>query len=108
MRTVPFTFYRSQIHLLRKVFLLATYKPHNPTGKGLGSKIEIADKDKALVKEISSFNLMIFNKFNGKPDTPEELADRFSQYFQLCIDYGKIPTVEGLAMVSRLCYSLFL
>lgn len=73
---------------------------HNPSGKGLKTKIDIQDKDKQLVKDISSFNLMLFNKYNGKPDTPEELADRFADYFELCIQYGRIPTVEGLAMVS--------
>lgn len=73
---------------------------HNPSGKGLKTKVDIQDKDKALVKEISTFNLMLFNRYNSKPDTPEELADRFSDYFQLCIDNGRIPTVEGLAMVS--------
>lgn len=73
---------------------------HNPEGKGLPTKINVADKDKALVKEISSFNLMLFNKYNTKVQTAEELADRFTDYFQLCIEYGRIPTVEGLAMVS--------
>ena len=74
---------------------------NNPTGKGLPQKINIEDKDKALVREIGNFNLMLFNKYNNKPETPEELADRFAYYFQLCIQYNQVPTVEGLALVSN-------
>lgn len=73
----------------------------NPSGKGLKTKTEILDKDKALVKEIAKFNLMLFNKYNTKPQSPEELADRFTDYFTLCMEYDQIPTVEGLAMVSN-------
>lgn len=80
---------------------MGDYPAHNLTGKGLKSKIEIQDKDKALVKEIAKFNLMLFNKYNTKPQSPEELADRFTDYFTLCMEYDQIPTVEGLAMVSN-------
>lgn len=79
----------------------------NPQGKGLPQKFNIEDKDKILVKEIGNFNLMLFNKYNGKPDSPEELADRFSDYFQLCLEYNQIPTVEGLAMISGYARSSF-
>lgn len=79
---------------------MGDYPAHNPTGKGLKTKVEIQDKDKQLAKDIMNFNLLLFNKYNGKPETADELADRFSDYFQLCIEYGRIPTVEGLAMVS--------
>lgn len=79
---------------------MGDYPAHNPSGKGLKTKVEIEDKDKQLAKDIMNFNLLLFNKYDGKPDTPEELADRFADYFQLCIQYGRIPTVEGLAMVS--------
>lgn len=79
----------------------------NPQGKGLPQKFNIEDKDKILVNEIGNFNLMLFNKYNGKPDSPEELADRFSDYFQLCLEYNQIPTVEGLAMISGYARSSF-
>lgn len=103
-------FLRFQIHLLRKVLLLAQKNMNynrNPQGKGLPQKFNIEDKDKILVKEIGNFNLMLFNKYNGKPDSPEELADRFSDYFQLCLEYNQIPTVEGLAMISGYARSSF-
>lgn len=70
-------------------------------------KYEVQDKDKQIVKDIATFNLMLFNKYNGKPETPEELADRFSEYFQLCIQCNQIPTVEGLALVSGYARSSF-
>ena len=79
---------------------------NNHSGK-VPQKINIEDKDKALVREIGNFNLMLFNKYNGKPDTPEELADRFADYFQLCIEHNQIPTVEGLALVSGYARSSF-
>lgn len=78
----------------------SSYPAHNPTGKGLKGKIDIQDKDKQLAKDIMSFNLLLFNKYNDKAKSPEELAERFSDYFLLCNEYGRIPTVEGLAMVS--------
>lgn len=79
----------------------------NKPTKKVPQKINIEDKDKALAKDIMSFNLMLFNKYDGKPDNPQELADRFSDYFQLCLQYGRIPTVEGLAMVSGYSRSSF-
>ena len=80
---------------------------NNPSGKGLKTKTEILDKDKAVVREIGKFNLMLFNKYNGKPDTPQELADRFSDYFSLCMEHDQIPTVEGLALISGYARSSF-
>lgn len=81
----------------------------NPQGKGLKTKIEIEDKDKQLVRDIGKFNLMLFNKYAplGKAKTPEELSERFSFYFQACMEFDRIPTVEGLALVSGYARSSF-
>lgn len=67
---------------------------NNPTGKGLKTKYDIEDKDKQLAKDIMAFNLKLFKMYNTKPETPEELAERFATYFQMCLDEGRIPTVE--------------
>lgn len=71
------------------------------------NKITVEDKDKKLAKEIMEFNLMLFNKYKGKANTPEEMEQRFSEYFQLCFEHSQIPTVEGLAMISGYSRSSF-
>ena len=71
------------------------------------NKITVEDKDKELAKEIMEFNLMLFNKYKGKAKTPEEMEQRFSEYFQLCFEHSQIPTVEGLAMISGYSRSSF-
>lgn len=76
---------------------------HNPTGKGLKQIYDLDDDGLSLAQQIMSFNLEVMKTFQGKAETPEELADRFTKYFEMCLDNGRIPTVEGLALVSRLC-----
>lgn len=75
---------------------------HNPSGKGSLVKKQLSEEEMPLAIKIQEFNLILFKTFQGKAETPDELADRFAQYFQLCIEHKRIPTVEGMAMVSRL------
>lgn len=61
---------------------------------------EITEDNLTLAQQIMKFNLLVMQTFSGKAQTPEELADRFTEYFEMCIKNGRIPTVEGLALVS--------
>lgn len=75
----------------------------NPVNKcKVPQKYNLYDKDMQLAKDIMKFNLMLFNKYDGKADSPEELQQRFEEYFTLCMEYGRIPTVE------RSCYDFWL
>lgn len=69
-------------------------KPHNPTGKGLNSRYNLDEEDMPLSKKIMKFNLLLMQTFEGKADTPEELANRFATYFEMCVENERIPTVE--------------
>ena len=65
------------------------------------------DKDRELAKKVLKFNLEVMQKATTKPKTVEELQDRFTEYFEKCVDEGMPPTVEGLALVSGWCRSAF-
>lgn len=65
------------------------------------------DKDRELAKKVLKFNLDIMKKATNKPKTVEELQDRFTEYFELCIEEGMPPTIEGLALCSGWCRSTF-
>ena len=66
-----------------------------------------ADKDRELAKKVLKFNLEVMQKASSKPKTVEELQDRFTEYFEKCVDEGMPPTIEGLALVSGWCRSTF-
>ena len=68
---------------------------------------EITEDNMSLAQQIMKFNLLLMRTFDGKADTPEELADRFTTYFEMCLENGRIPTVEGLALVSGFSRSHF-
>lgn len=55
---------------------------------------EITEDNLTLAQQIMKFNLLVMQTFSGKAQTPEELADRFTEYFEMCIENGRIPTVE--------------
>lgn len=65
------------------------------------------DKERELAKKVLKFNLDIMLIGNEKPKSVQELQDRFTAYFQKCVDEGMPPTVEGLALVSGWCRSTF-
>lgn len=65
----------------------------NNIGRFNSTPIE-SEEDLTLAQQIMRFNLILMKKFNGKPETAEELADRFTDYFEMCMEYGRIPTVE--------------
>ncbi len=65
------------------------------------------DKDRELAKKVLKFNLDVMKIGFEKPKTPEELQDRFVDYFTLCSNNGMPPTVEGLALCSGWCRSTF-
>lgn len=65
------------------------------------------DKDRELSKKVLKFNLDVMKIGFEKPKTPEELQDRFVDYFTLCSNNGMPPTVEGLALCSGWCRSTF-
>ena len=69
-------------------------KPHNPTGKGLNSRYDLDEEGLSLAQQIMKFNLLVMQTFDGKADSPEELANRFATYFEMCLEHGRIPTVE--------------
>ena len=77
-------------------------KPHNPTGKGLNSRYNLDKEDVPLSKKIMKFNLLLMQTFEGKANSPEELANRFATYFEMCIENERIPTVE------RTCFCFWL
>ena len=65
------------------------------------------DKERELAKKVLKFNLDVMLIGNEKPKSVQELQDRFTAYFQKCVDEGMPPTVEGLALVSGWCRSTF-
>lgn len=65
------------------------------------------DKEREIAKKVLKFNLDIMLIGNEKPKSVQELQDRFTTYFQKCVDEGMPPTVEGLALVSGWCRSTF-
>lgn len=65
------------------------------------------DKDRELAKKVLKFNLDVMQIGNEKPKTPEELQDRFVDYLTLCSNNGMPPTVEGLALCSGWCRTVF-
>ena len=71
----------------------------NNIGRFNSTPIE-TEEDLSLAQQVMKFNLILMQKFNGKPETAEELAERFTDYFEMCMEYGRTPTVEGLALVS--------
>lgn len=68
---------------------------------------EITEDNLTLAQQIMKFNLLVMRTFEGKADSPEELANRFATYFEMCLEHGRIPTVEGLALVSGYARSSF-
>lgn len=58
-------------------------------------------------KNVLTFLLNLKINNPGKPKTPEELEQRFIDYFQKCSTEGLPPTIEGLALVSGWCRSTF-
>ena len=82
-------------------------KPHNPTGKGLNTRYDLDEEGLTLAQQVMKFNLLVMQTFDGKAETREELADRFTTYFEMCLEHGRIPTVEGLALVSGYARSSF-
>ena len=46
-------------------------------------------------------------KYIAKPKTPEELEQRFTEYFEKCSTEGQPPTFEALSLVSGWCYTTF-
>lgn len=66
-----------------------------------------SDKERELAKKVLKFNLKVMQLGNGKPSSDEELQDRFTEYFELCVDQGMPPTIEGLALCSGWCRSAF-
>lgn len=46
--------------------------------------------------------LLIKSLNTGRCTTPQELADRFQKMFDVCVQNGFTPTVEMLALASRL------
>ena len=66
-----------------------------------------SNKERELASKVLKFNLDVMNAGRIKPKTPEELQDRFVNYFLQCIEQGMPPTVEGLALVSGWCRSTF-
>ena len=81
--------------------------PNNPTGKGLNTRYDLDEEGLSLAQQIMKFNLLVMRTFEGKADSPEELANRFATYFEMCLEHGRIPTVEGLALVSGFSRSHF-
>ena len=81
--------------------------PNNPTGKGLNTRYDLDEEGLSLAQQIMKFNLLVMRTFEGKADSPEELANRFATYFEMCLEHGRIPTVEGLALVSGFSRSYF-
>ena len=73
----------------------------NNIGRFNSAPIE-SEEDLTLAQQIMRFNLILMQKFNDKPETPEELADRFTEYFELCMQYGRIPTVERTCSCFKL------
>ena len=66
----------------------------NPNGKGLNTRYDLDEEGLTLAQQVMKFNLLIMNTFEGKAETREELADRFTTYFEMCLEHGRIPTVE--------------
>lgn len=65
------------------------------------------DKERELAKKVLKFNLDVMSIGRDKPQSVQELQDRFTDYFQKCVDEGMPPTVEGLALCSGWCRSTF-
>ena len=65
------------------------------------------DKDRELAKKVLKFNLKVMQMGHDKPNSVEELEDRFIDYLSMCSDEGMPPTVEGLALCSGWCRSTF-
>lgn len=66
-----------------------------------------SDAERELAKKVLKFNLDIMSIGRDKPKSVEELQDRFTSYFEQCIDKGMPPTIEGLALCSGWCRSTF-
>ena len=77
-------------------------KPHNPTGKGLNSSYDLDEEGLSLAQQIMRFNILVMKTFQGKAESAQELEDRFTTYFEMCLEHGRIPTVE------RTCASFWL
>lgn len=73
----------------------------NNIGRFNSAPIE-REEDLSLAQQVMKFNLILMKKFQGKPENADELADRFSDYFEMCIEYGRIPTVERTCVSFRL------
>lgn len=65
------------------------------------------DKERELAKKVLRFNLDIMSIGRDKPQSVQELQDRFTTYFEKCVDQGMPPTIEGLALCSGWCRSAF-
>lgn len=60
-----------------------------------------------MSKHVLTFLLDLKKNKPQKPKTPEELEERFIDYFEKCSIEGLPPTIEGLALVSGWCRSAF-
>lgn len=58
-------------------------------------------------RNVLTFLLDLKKNKPEKPKTPEELEERFIDYFEKCSLEGLPPTIEGLALVSGWCRSAF-
>ena len=74
----------------------------NNIGRFNSAPIE-SEEDLTLAQQVMKFNLILMKKFQGKPENADELADRFATYFEMCIEYGRIPTVERTCVSFWVC-----
>lgn len=65
------------------------------------------DKDRELAKKVLKFNLKVMQMGHDKPNSVEELEDRFTEYLSMCSEESMPPTVEGLALCSGWCRTAF-
>lgn len=70
------------------------------------AKFQVTDENRAIVKQLLTETLNAYTQ--PKVKTDEELAERLSNYFEMCAERGQIPTVEEMCLYtghgSAVCY----
>ena len=73
-------------------------KDVNNIGNRTSAMRNLQDVDIEYRKKKIAFVLQVAKLNTKRVETPEEMAERFEQLFQLCYETGNIPNYEALAV----------